>query len=250
MTGFVSSDLRDGLASITFGHPNHNALNSDLLIRLEAEILNQGSHPDVKIILLKSQGDRTFCAGASLHELANVKDRLAASHFFMGFARVINAIRSCGKIVIGRVHGKAVGGGVGLCAACDYTMATKWGSARLSELTLGIGPFVIAPAIRRKIGVAGLAKLTLNPQEWLTAQQCYELGLYQDVFDTTEQLDNYLDRYVQSMLQYSPLALDELKKMLWVGTDHWSALLTERAKISGDLVMTPNAQSAIRQILS
>ncbi len=251
MMGSISVSVSaDGIATISFDHPSHNSLTSELLGKLRTALLDCGENAKVKIILIRSEGNRTFCAGANMTELATVENTEDGTAFFLGFAQVINAIRTCGKIVVCRVQGKVVGGGVGLIAACDYAMATKWASIRLSELAIGIGPFVIAPAIERKVGLALLKKLALNPGEWQTAQRCFELGFYEELFDTPELMDAYLERYLNAMIGYSTPALAQMKQMLWEGTEDWETLLYERAKVSGQLVVTPEAQRAIKKIVT
>lgn len=217
-----------------------------LLADLAQHIRKAGESPEIRVIVLSSGGDRTFCAGASFDELMTITNAEDGKKFFMGFAQVINAIRKCPKIIIGRVQGKAIGGGVGIASAVDYCMATHYGTIKLSELALGIGPFVIGPAVERKIGLSAFSQMALNATEWQTAAWAKEKGLYQEVFDTVEQMDAYIDSFSQRLANSSPAALTALKQVLWRDTDHWDQLLEERAAISGKLVITDDAQLAIR----
>jgi len=246
--GSVETVLLDGIANITFGHPEHNSLPGNLLGDLQLHIQNAGESDKVKVVVLRSTGDRTFCAGANFRELAKIQDESEGLKFFMGFANVIDAIRTCPKFVICRVQGKAVGGGVGLLAAADYVMATKWGSIRLSELSLGIGPFVIGPAVERKVGVSIYTQLAINASEWQTAEWARDKGLYNELFDTSKQLDDYLDRFLEQIGNYSADAMQELKRVFWEGTDHWPKLLRNRAMTSGKLLLTQEAQQAIQKL--
>jgi methylglutaconyl-CoA hydratase len=246
MEGQVSTSINHHLATITFSHPQHNSMPGYLLADLANQIRKAGESQDVHLILLQSGGDRTFCAGASFDELMTIKTSDEGKKFFLGFANVINAIRKCPKLVLGRVHGKAIGGGVGIAAAADYCMATQYGSIKLSELALGIGPFVVGPAIERKIGVSAFSQLAINATEWQTAAWAKEKGLFHEVFDTVEQLDAYIKHFSDKLLASSPLALQSLKKVLWQGTQLWDELLDERAGISGRLVITEAAQQAIK----
>jgi methylglutaconyl-CoA hydratase len=244
--GYVRTDLTtDGVAHILFYHPNHNSLPSKLLAELADAFNAAGANPEAKIIMLQSVEHKTFCAGASFDELAGIQDFETGKTFFSGFGNVINAMRQCGKIVVGRVHGKAVGGGVGLAAATDICFASQWASVRLSELAVGFGPFVIGPAVERKVGSAVFAQLSLTPAEWRTANWAKEKGLFQESFDTVEQLDAYLEHFTQALCSYSPEALAELKKVFWQGTEHWDSLLTERAAISGRLALSEYSKNAI-----
>jgi methylglutaconyl-CoA hydratase len=244
--GYVQTDISaSGVAWITFYHPNQNSLPSRLLTALSEAFEVAGANPDVKIVVLKSAEHKTFCAGASFDELAAIRDEETALRFFSGFGQVINAMRRCPKIIVGRIHGKAVGGGVGLAAATDYCMASIYGSVRLSELAVGFGPFVIGPAVERKVGTAAFTQLALNPAEWQTAAWAKEKGLFQEVFDTVGQLDNYLEQYLYTICTYSPEALGELKRILWQGTEHWDMLLPERAAISGRLSLSDFSKKAI-----
>lgn len=244
--GYVRSEQKpEGALHITFYHPNHNSLPSRLLSELVAAFEAAGQNPHAKIVVLRSAEHKTFCAGASFDELMAIDNEDAGKSFFSGFGNVINAMRRCPKIIVGRVHGKSVGGGVGLSAATDYCMASHYATFRLSELAVGFGPFVIGPAVERKIGVAAFSKLSLTPSEWQTAEWGKSNNLYQEVFETTEQLDAYLDHFCQNLCSYSQDALTELKKIFWQGTSHWDTLLNERAAISGRLALTAAAKEAI-----
>lgn len=244
--GSVESTIKNQVSWITFAHPQHNSMPGYQLDLLTARILFEGQNPESKIIVLQSAGDRTFCAGANFGELMNIRNLEEGKHFFSGFAKVILAMRDCGKIIIGRVQGKAVGGGLGLLAATDYCMATKWALVRLSELSLGIGPFVIEPAISRKVGKAAFSQLALNPSEWQSASWARDKGLYQEYFDHVDQLDQYLVRYLDTMTSYHSLALSEMKKMLWQGTEDWPSLLESRAEKSATLLLEDSTQALLR----
>ena len=249
MSGTIHHRIdKNHIGVITIDHQPHNALPADLLHDLEAAVLNMGQNEDIRVILLKSAGDRTFCAGADFNGLASIGDLQEGQEFFMGFARVINALRTCGKITVGRIHGKAVGGGVGLCSGVDYAIASKWASVRLSELSLAIGPFVIGPAVERKVGISAFSQLALNATEWQTAEWAKSKGMFQEVFDTVEQLDAYLDPFLNRFLEYSPEALVRFKAMFWEGTDDWPLLMEKRARLSAELVLTDHAQKAIEKV--
>lgn len=243
--GSVSFEIKEQVAYITFEHPSHNSLPSLLLAKLQQTITQLGEQNDVLLIVLQSGGDRTFCAGASFDELAAIKDFHTGKKFFLGFANVINAIRKCPKIVIGRVHGRSIGGGVGLSAACDYCIATKFATIKLSELAVGIGPFVIGPAVQRKMRLSAFSQLAINATEWQTAEWAKDRGLYQEVFETVEQLDAYIAHFIAILKQSNPDALRLLKKVFWEGTDDWDALLDERAGMSGMLVLSDFTKNAI-----
>jgi len=245
MQGSVTTTVQHHIATITFEHPAHNSMPGHQLAELTHQIRKAGESPEISVIVLRSGGDRTFCAGANFDELMAIRNTEQGKEFFLGFANVINAIRTCPKIVIGRVQGKAIGGGVGLAAAVDYCMATTYGSVKLSELALGIGPFVVGPAIERKIGLSAFSQLALNATEWQTATWAKEKGLYQEVFDSIDQLDAYVEHLAIKLANTSPAALRALKQVLWQGTGHWDQLLDERAAISGRLVITDAAQALI-----
>ncbi len=247
--GYVKISRKDHMATVEFFHPAHNSLPGKLLAQLKQAIEACNDDPGVQLVLLKSGGDRTFCAGASFDELARIRNTTDGKVFFMGFAEVINAIRKSSKIVIGRIHGKAVGGGVGLAAATDYTLATRYASVRLSELAVGIGPFVIGPAVERKVGMSAFSQMSLSPNEWRTAEWGKTRGLYQEVFQSTDQLDAYIDHFTESLMKMNPGALSQLKKIFWEGTDHWDRLLEDRAEMSGSLVLSDFAQNAISSFL-
>lgn len=243
---YVNTNIApNGVATVTFFHPNHNSLPSQLLNDLIAAFDTLGADAQVRAIVLQSAEHKTFCAGASFDELVAISDEATSQRFFNGFGRVINAMRTCPKIIIGRIHGKAVGGGVGLAAATDFCMASKYASVRLSELAVGFGPFVIGPAVERKVGLASFSQMALNPSEWQTAAWAKEKGLFQEVFETIEQLDAYIDHFLQNLTSYAPDALVALKRVFWAGTEHWDTLLPERAAISGRLALSEHAKEAI-----
>jgi len=241
------TDLKDGITEIEFFHPQHNALPGVLLSELAEAIHSCGKEDQVEVIILKSGGDRTFCAGASFDELVQIGNLEAGTVFFSGFANVINECRKCPKLIIGRVQGKAVGGGVGLAAAVDYCLATEHAAIRLSEITIGIGPFVIGPAVERKIGLAAFSQLSINATEFQSAQWAKEKGLYAEVYADAEQLDQGVMKIAASLAATSPEARAALKKMFWEGCEHWDSLLAERATMSGQLVLSEFTKKALNK---
>lgn len=243
--GSLYTNIINGIATVEFGHPASNSFPGELLERLEKEFEKLSENDEVKLIVLRSEGEKAFCAGASFDELLAVENMQQGKIFFSGFANVINAMRTCEKLVVGRIQGKTVGGGVGLAAACDYCFATEHASIKLSELSIGIGPFVIAPAVERKMGVAALAELTLAAHEWKNAYWAKEKGLYARVFEDADEMDKELDLFTQKLADYNPAALYEMKKALWEGTENWGSLLQERAAISGELVLSEFTKSAL-----
>ena len=243
--GSLYTNIKNNIATIEFGHPASNSFPSELLDRLTNELNLISKNDSVSIIILKSEGERAFCAGASFDELVEISNLEEGKLFFAGFANVINAMRTCGKMIIGRVQGKTVGGGVGLAAACDYVLATENAAIKLSELTIGIGPFVIEPAVKRKIGLAGLSELTLDATSWKNAYWAKEKGLYAKVFETIKELDDEVELFAQKLASYNPQALSQMKKVMWQNTNHWDALLSERAKISGELVLSEFTKNAL-----
>lgn len=248
--GSLYTKIEGKIATVEFGHPASNSFPSELLNRLAAEFDTLSVNDEVAVIVLKSEGDRAFCAGASFDELMAVENLEQGKIFFSGFAKVINAMRSCSKLIVGRVQGKTVGGGVGLAAACDYVLATEHAAIKLSEFTIGIGPFVIAPAVKRKVGVSGLAELTLDASSWKNAYWAKDKGLYARVFETSSELDKELEFFTEKLASYNPEALIEMKKALWMGTEHWEQLLLERAETSGKLVLSDFTKSALAKFKS
>ena len=243
--GSLYTSIVNKIATIEFGHPASNSFPSVLLDRLTKELQKISEDDSVSVIILKSEGEKAFCAGASFDELVAVNDLEGGKKFFSGFANVINAMRTCSKLIIGSVQGKTVGGGVGLAAACDYVLATEAASIKLSELTIGIGPFVIAPAVERKIGVAGLAELSLAATEWKTAYWAKERGLFATVFETQNELRKETQNLAEKLASYNPEAIVEMKKILWKGTENWNTLLIERAEVSGKLVLSDFTKKAL-----
>lgn len=244
--GNVTFEINEtGIATIEFFHPMSNSLPGKVLNKLANTITELGNKENVKVIILKSAGDRAFCAGASFDELISIEDFETGKVFFSGFANVINAARKCPKFIIGRVQGKAVGGGVGMASAVDYCYATKFAAVKLSELAVGIGPFVVGPAVERKIGTSAMSMLAINATEWYPAEWAKEKSLYAEIFDSIEAMDDAIDVLANKLAQSNPEAMSMLKKVFWEGTEHWDTLLSERAAMSGKLVLSDFTRNAI-----
>ena len=250
MGGSVTSEIKKGICTITFSHPAHNSLPGNLLADLTKAVTEAGQNDECQLIILRSGGDRTFCAGASFDELIAIENATTGKAFFMGFANVINACRTCPKLIIGRIQGKAVGGGVGLASATDYCFATKYAAIKLSELAVGIGPFVVGPAVERKMGLAAFSQLAINARQWQNAYWARDHGLYAEVFDSIEQMDEAIDQLSQDLMKSNPEAKSSLKSIFWDGTHHWGELLEKRAEKSGNLVLSPFSKSAIASFKS
>jgi methylglutaconyl-CoA hydratase len=245
--GSLYTNIQNKVATIEFGHSASNSFPSELLDRLTKELIAIGNNDEVAVIILKSEGKKAFCAGASFDELVAISNLKEGKQFFSGFANVLNAMRTCGKLIIGRIQGKTVGGGVGLAAACDYALATENAAVKLSELAIGIGPFVIEPAVTRKIGISGTSELTLDATNWKNAYWAKEKGLYAKVFESIHDLDKEVESLSEKLASYNPIALVEMKKALWKGTENWGHLLAERAAISGELVLSEFTKKALEK---
>ena len=239
-----------GIATIEFFHPMSNSLPGKILAKLAKTITEAGKNDAIKVIILKSKGEKAFCAGASFDELISINDLETGTKFFSGFAHVINAARKCPKLIIGRVQGKAVGGGVGLACAVDFCYATKNADIKLSELAVGIGPFVVGPAVERKIGTSAMSMLAINATEWYSADWAKEKSLYAEIFETIEGMDAAIETLANKLASSNPEAMSMLKKVFWQGTDHWDTLLIERAGISGKLVLSDFTRNAINAFKS
>lgn len=248
--GSLYTRIENKIATIEFGHPASNSFPSELLERLAKAFDQLSDDNAVHVIILKSEGDRAFCAGASFDELIAIQNLEEGKKFFLGFANVLNAMRNCKKPIIGRVQGKTVGGGVGLASACDYCFATEAASIKLSELTIGIGPFVIEPAVSRKIGLAAFEALAWDASQWKNAYWAKEKGLFSRVFEKIDELDKEVQLFAEKLASYNPEALQAMKKVNWKNTDHWETLLLQRAATSGELVLsefTKNALAAFKK---
>ena len=244
-TPYVRIERTDGIASIEFFHPQSNSMPGEQLQRLATAFDELGSDPSVRVVVLRSAGERAFCGGASFDELIAIADEAQGLAFFSGFARVILAMRRCPKFVVAVVQGRCVGGGVGLAASADYCLALQTASVKLSELAVGIGPFVVGPAVERKVGVSGFSELAIDAASWRDAEWARSRGLFNALFATREELEAEVDRLTSSLNQSNPDAMSALKQALWFGTDHWDTLLYERAAISGRLVLSDFTRQAI-----
>ncbi len=252
MEGHVKTETHQAVTTIEFFHPQSNSLPGKILSELAKEIHFAGTHDDTKVIILKSGGDNLaagkagiFCSGASFDELAAIATAAEGLQFFSGFANVINAMRKCPKFIIGRIQGKCVGGGVGLAAAADYAIATDKADVKLSELAVGIGPFVVGPAVERKIGTAAFNALAIDATMWRNSDWAKRKGLFAEVHTSEENMDEAIFRLSQTLAHSSPQAMAEIKKMFWAGTEHWDELLKQRAAISGSLVLSSFTKEAI-----
>lgn len=246
--GTLYTSIQNGIATLEFGHPQANSFPLELLLRFEKELEIISQNTEIKIVILKSEGDAIFCAGASFNELSQIDSVEKGNEFFSGFARVINAMRRCSKLIIGRAQGKSVGGGVGLLSACDYVFATESASIKLSEISLGIGPFVIAPAVERKMGVAALSELTLTPDQWKNAYWAEKKGLYARVFETIAEMDKEIQYFAEKLSSYPLSSLEEIKKIFWKNTENWETLLFENAKISGRLILSDFSKQTLQKL--
>lgn len=247
MEAYVKSKSHNGITSIEFYHPQSNSLPAKILSELAVTIKRVGDDPNTIVIILRSAGEKAFCAGASFDELIAIKNREEGLRFFSGFAHVINAMRACPKLIIGRIHGRCVGGGVGLAASVDYAIATEGAEVKLSELAIGIGPFVVGPAVERKIGVSAFSQLAIDATMWRNADWARRKGLYAELHPTTEDMDESIHRLANILTHSSPDAMQEMKKIFWKGTDHWDHLLIERAAISGRLILSEFTRQAIEK---
>ena len=250
MQGSVTLEIKNNIGTIVFFHPQSNSLPSEILNKLASTISQAGTNDEIKVVIIKSKGDRAFCAGASFDELSSIDNFSDGKKFFMGFANVINACRKCPKLIICRVQGKAVGGGVGLACAGDYCFATKYASVKLSELAVGIGPFVVGPAVEKKSSVSAYSTLSINATKWFTASWAREKGIYSEVYDTNEEMDLEIGKLAENLTNSNPEAMKKLKEAIWSNTDHWDELLEKRAEYSGQLVLSDFTKNAIARFKS
>ena len=245
--GYVKSETHKGITTIEFFHPQSNSLPSNLLHDLAAAVKHAGDDPNTIVVIIRSAGEKVFCAGASFDELISIKNEEEGLKFFSGFAHVINAMRKCPKLIIGRIHGRCVGGGVGLASSMDYAIAMETAEVKLSELAIGIGPFVVGPAVERKIGKAAFTHLSIDATMWRNSDWARRKGLFAEVYNTFEDMDEAIARLANTLSHSSPEAMAEMKKTFWKGTEDWDGLLIERAKISGRLVLSEFTKNAINK---
>ena len=245
MEGHVKTEFHQGITTIEFFHLQSNSLPAKILSELAAAIKHAGDDPNTIVIILRSAGEKAFCAGASFDELAAIQNEAEGLKFFSGFANVINAMRTCPKFIIGRIHGKCVGGGVGLASSVDYAIAAEGAEVKLSELAVGIGPFVVGPAVERKIGTSAFSQLSVDATMWRNADWAKRKGLYAELHPNVDDMDESIKKLANTLMHSSPEAMAEMKKIFWNGTEHWDKLLIERAKISGRLVLSDFTKKAI-----
>lgn len=247
MQPFVTSEIKSNIAEITFGTPKSNSLPSEILEKLAQTILDEAAKENVSLILLKSEGEKAFCAGASFDELLDINDLETSKHFFGGFAKVLNAMRTCRKIVVVRVQGKTTGGGVGIACAADYCFATKDAGLALPELNLGIGPFVIGPFVERKIGKSQFTAMSLDT-EFRNANWAKDNHIYHQVFDSITEMDFEIQKFLEKLSAKSTDALALIKKVSWEGTEHFAELMPERILMSASLLLEDSTKANIEKI--
>lgn len=243
--GTVTSETHAGVTTIEFSHPQSNSMPSKQLENLAKEIHFAGTHEETKVIIIKSSGERAFCSGASFDELLQIKNIIEGEVFFSGFANVINNMRKCPKFIIVRIQGKCVGGGVGIAAAADYAIAVNGSDIKLSELAVGIGPFVVGPAVERKIGTAAFTALAIDATKWRNSEWAKRKGLFAEVHENVENMDESIANLATTLAHSNPEAMAEMKKIFWRGTENWDTLLHERALISGKLILSEFSKNAI-----
>ena len=245
--GFVTQELKNNIAEITFGTPKSNALPGEILEKLAQTIIESGKDENVKAILLKSAGEKAFCAGASFDELLEIDDLENSKIFFGGFAKVLNAMRSCGKLVIVRVQGKTTGGGVGIACAADYCFATKDSAMALTELNLGIGPFVIGPFVERKVGKSAYSAMSIDA-DFRSADWCEKHDVYHSVSENIQEMDAKIEAFMKKLSERSADALASIKKVSWEGSEHFDQLMPERILMSASLILEDSAKQNIQKI--
>ena len=243
--GYVKTEIVGHVSIIEFFHPQSNSLPGKILQALAEAIKKEAENKSTKVIVLQSAGSKAFCAGASFDELMQINNEEEGLHFFSGFANVINAIRTAPKFVIAKIQGKCVGGGVGLAAAADYSIALDKADIKLSELAVGIGPFVVGPAVERKVGTSGFTSLSIDATSWRSASWAYEKGLFAELHDSMEKVNEAVHNLIQTLSSSSPDAMKALKTVFWEGTENWNDLLLERAAISGKLILSDFSKNAI-----
>lgn len=248
--GYVNVEHADGIATIEFFHPQSNSLPGKILSALAAIIEKEGLNTETKVIILQSAGEKTFCAGASFDELKSIVSKEEGQAFFEGFANVINAMRKAPQFIIARVQGKCIGGGVGLAAAADYAIAVEKADIKLSELAIGIGPFVVGPAVERKIGFSAFSQLTIDASMWRSSDWARRKGLFAELHAEVSGMDDSIKRLSNTLSLTNPEAMKELKKVFWKGTENWDSLLKERAAISGKLIVSDHSKEFIQKFKS
>lgn len=243
--GYVRTLKEGAVATVEFHHPQGNSLPGELLSSLAESVRKVGEDPETRVVVLRSAGEKAFCGGASFDELLSIRDEAAGRCFFMGFAEVINAMRKCPKFIIGRIQGRCVGGGVGLASATDYCLAVEGASVKLSELAVGIGPFVVGPSVERRIGKAAFCELAIDAYRWRDAGWAHSKGLFTELLPDVGELDKAVVERTETLASANPEAMAELKKAFWQGTEHWDELLEERAGVSGRLVLSDFTREAL-----
>lgn len=243
--GHIKAERHNGVMTIEFHHPQSNSLPGSLLEAITHEVHGAGNDHDTKVIILQSAGERAFCAGASFDELLAIETAEQGLQFFSGFAHLINEMRKCPKFIIVRVQGKCVGGGVGIAAAADYAIAMEGADVKLSELAIGIGPFVVGPAVERKIGLSAYSSLAIDATMWRDAEWARRRGLYSELHGNATGMDESIVRLANHLAHSNPEAMALIKQNLWKGTEHWDQLLLERAALSGRLILSPFSHQAL-----
>jgi methylglutaconyl-CoA hydratase len=246
-TGFINYNIKDSVLHLEFGHPLGNSLPSNLLSGLKNSITTASTDDSIKVILLKSSGN-SFCGGASFNELVKIDNLEDATEFFMGFANLMLAIKECPKPVVAKVHGKSVGGGLGIIAASDWAIGTEKSSIRLSEISIGIGPFTIGPVLVRKIGVGNFQRLSLSA-DWIDSNWGLNSGLFQEICNS-DALETVTESRIEHFKKLDPISFAENKKLMWSFSDITEDSLRVKASNVSKLLLNQNTQSILKSLTS
>lgn len=244
LEGTVQASVADGVGTVEFSHPKGNSLPAKLLDDLAGAITKLGNDAAARVIVLRSAGTGAFCAGASFDEFVTLADAEAGKRFFSGFSRVVLAMVRAPKFVLTRVHGRAAGGALGVIAASDYSIALRTASVKLSELQVGIGPFVVGVVIERKLGLAPFQSLAVHA-DWHDADWCERHGLYSALVDDEAALDVAVEAHAKRLASSNPDAMAEMKRIFWHDIGDWEERMNERAAMSGRMVFSNFTHAAL-----
>jgi methylglutaconyl-CoA hydratase len=216
MTGYEHLEVSagDGVVTVTLDRPDvRNALSAGLITELTRCMREIAGREDVRAVILTGEGD-SFCAGADIGYMRqtasfsyeeNLEDagRLAA---------LFESIAECPKPVVARIKGAAIGGGVGLVAAADVSVAEEGTIFAFSEVRLGISPATIAPFVLRKIGHSHARSLFLTGERF-GAERAREIGLVHEVAPEGE-LDEVVQKKIGQITSGGPESLASTKRLL------------------------------------
>lgn len=208
--------LSERVLTLTIDRPDRrNALNDAVLDGMLGALTSPP--PEARVILVRSAGDRVFCAGADLAVMSNDATGLEQHNARGGLRRVVDAMRACPLPVVARVQGICLAGGVGLIMGADLVVAAERASFGLPEVDRGLWPFMVSALLARHVSPKVAMDLMLTGRRF-GAAEAREIGLISRVVPDDE-LDSQVDALVAELAAKAPVAVRMGKAAFWAAAE-------------------------------